>query len=148
MLSKTRGWPQTALLTRPKFCTALRDPRWRKTSEESSKRVASEAQGPAGPPEGAVFEGLFGRAKSPPPEAKCPKGRKARAAGPKKHFKKPGPQAQKNILKSPGRRPKKAQGNLKSANLNERGLSRAFVSVCPRPLLHQLHPSIIQNPGC
>jgi len=54
--------------------------------EESPKRGASEARSPAGPPEGAVFEGLFGRAKSPPPEAKCPKGKKARAAGPEKHF--------------------------------------------------------------
>ena len=67
-------------------------------AEESPKRVASEAKGPAGPPEGAVFEELFGRAKSSPPEAKCPEGKKARAAGPKRTT--PGGQ------KSPGRRPK------------------------------------------
>jgi len=52
--------------------------------EGSPKRVASEAKSPAGPPEGAVFEELFGRAKSSPPEAKRPKGEKARAAGPER----------------------------------------------------------------
>jgi len=55
-------------------------------------------------PEGAVFEGLFGRAKSPPPEAKCPEGEKARAAGPGKNNAR---RAERNILISPGRRPKK-----------------------------------------
>ena len=54
------------------------------TGEESPKRGASEAKGPAGLPEGAVFEELFGRAKSSPPEAECPEGEKARAAGPKR----------------------------------------------------------------
>ena len=98
-------WLQTALLTCSKFCTVSRDPRWRKTKEGSPKRVASEAKGPAGPPEGAVFEELFGRAKSSPPEAKRPKGEKARAAGPERAT----PQwAKRNISKNgPGRRPKK-----------------------------------------
>ena len=41
-LLKAGGWPQKALLTRLKFRTVPRDPRWRKTSEESPKRVASE----------------------------------------------------------------------------------------------------------
>ena len=150
---------QRAVLTRPKFCTRSRDPRWwaqrRKAprglrvkgvfrgcfewpqegcgrgvffeaasngtadtlqvlhsvpqpslvgaEEESPKRGASEAKGPAGPPEGAVFEELFGRAKSSPPEAKCPKGEKARAAGPGKNNawrakKSAGRMALKNIL--------------------------------------------------
>jgi len=47
-LLKAGGWPQKLLLTRPEFCTVSRDPRWRKTSEGSPKRVASEAQSPAG----------------------------------------------------------------------------------------------------
>ena len=45
-LLKAGGWPQKLLLTRPKFRTAPRDPRWRKTSEGSPKRVASEAKSP------------------------------------------------------------------------------------------------------
>jgi len=85
-------------------------------AEGSPKRGASEAKGPAGPPEGAVFEELFGRAKSSPPEAECPEGRKARAAGQEKTTpegrkemlsKKPGPQAQEKTTpggqKKPGR---------------------------------------------
>jgi len=76
-------------------------------AEESSKRVASEAQGPAGPPEGAVFEELFGRTKSSPPEAECPEGRKARAAGPEENNAR---RAKRNVSeKSPGRMAQREQ---------------------------------------
>ena len=78
--------------------------------EESPKRVASEAKSPAGPPEGAVFEELFGRAKSSPPEAECPKGEKARAAGPEKT---PPQWAEKTLSKKgPGRMAQKKHSQL------------------------------------
>jgi len=76
------------------------------TGEESSKRVASEAKSPAGPPEGAVFEELFGRAKSSPPEAECPEGKKARAAGPERTM--PGGQREMFQRKARAAGPKRA----------------------------------------
>jgi len=77
--------PQTARLRRflLQHCTTPAPPDANKL-REAPEGVGSEAKGPAGPPEGAVFEELFGRAKSSPPEAKCPEGKKARAAGPKR----------------------------------------------------------------
>jgi len=84
--------------------------------EESPKRVASDAQSPAGPPEGAVFGGLFGRAKSSPPEAECPEGEKARAAGPERTT--PGGR------KSAGRRPRKNNARRAKRNISKNGPGR------------------------